>query len=40
MFSSPEIIPIMFFFKGVMSNIYNVGIAFVYSFCNKEKLRL
>jgi hypothetical protein len=40
MFSDPMIIPFMFFLKGIMLNIYNCGIAFIYTFCSKEKLKL
>ena len=37
---NPMIIPIMFLFKGAMANIYNAGIAFIYTFCSKENLKL
>jgi hypothetical protein len=39
MFENPIVIPITFLFKGIMSNIYSAGIAFVYTFCSKENLR-
>ena len=40
MFQDPIIIPVVFLFKGIMSNIYNVGIAFVYTFCSKDNLKI
>lgn len=39
MSENPMIIPIVFLFKGIMSNIYSAGIAFVYTFCSKNNLR-
>lgn len=39
MVSSHWIIPIMFMVKGATSNIYNVGIAFIYTFCKKDNLK-
>lgn len=39
MFEDPDIIPIVFLFKGAMANIYNVGIAFIYTFCSKDNLK-
>lgn len=33
-YPSPKIIPFIFLIKGVMTNIYNAGIAFIYTFCS------
>jgi hypothetical protein len=40
LFANAMIIPITFFLKGSMLNIYNAGIAYVYTFCTKENLKL
>lgn len=36
---NPMIIPIMFLFWGALLNIFNAGIAFVYSFCKPENAK-
>lgn len=39
MSDDPMIIPVMFLIKGILSNIYSAGIAFVYTFCSKENVK-